>query len=154
MSHLNAKQQAVGSCILPPGSYKIFSVARDLSGLVRADKVDAPIFITPGKGHFSGKEVWILEPGHEAGSFIFQNVGIRRAPIGTGPEKHLFLVDSEDDAASFIIQPDAHGTFIIKLANEDKLWTLEDGHGDYTQLTLRSAKDTWRQKFKVVPVKD
>ncbi|KAJ7121040.1 hypothetical protein C8R44DRAFT_787248 [Mycena epipterygia] len=135
---------------IDPGDYLIFNVATNSQ--VRSYTPNDVVFVSQTREYPGPFGTWTLEPAKED-AFTLLNVGL---------QMHAFVDDDnnvitgdEEDATSFAIQPAGGNQFVIKLPNEDMVWTVDDGAlRSPVHLEPASGSDTQRwtmQKLADIP---
>ncbi|EJD37467.1 hypothetical protein AURDEDRAFT_147027 [Auricularia subglabra TFB-10046 SS5] len=141
-SKRNAKQQA--NKATRPDVCKILASVQGAFVELRCYQVGEPVFASLSREFPGAFGLWDFHPGSEEGVYKIRNVGL-----------DLFIVAKRDgqlvvapggDPTEFRVQPASDNVVLIKLAQEDKVWTMS-GKGARQEVSLEGANGSVEQKF-------
>ncbi|EJD37480.1 hypothetical protein AURDEDRAFT_173453 [Auricularia subglabra TFB-10046 SS5] len=150
-SRLNAKQQAAVAAKANNQEDKYYNITSIIDGkvsLLRCYDQDGPIFASSTSELPGTFAIWKFSPGSEDDTYTFTSYAFDSSIVADLSVGAKLTVSSTGTPVVFRLQPTSGEINIIKVTNEDLVWTIASS-GDKREVSLEKANGSNLQLFQV-----
>ncbi|KAJ6477203.1 hypothetical protein DFH09DRAFT_1216111 [Mycena vulgaris] len=138
--------------VIKPG---IYSVINDATNTVLRDyQQNDPIFVSYTREFPGDFGLWQVTPAADGSNeYRIFNVGLQ-TPTFVGNDSLVISGNPGGARDSFSIEPAGDGVFVVRVPNEDKIWTVANPSDVRSSVKVDGQNGSPEQKWRFVPPSD